>query len=265
MTFSRCRIPALLALFLLLWAGPVSARTRYIEYKQESIYAHLTVGKIHKFLFPEEIVDIFVPSASKVSVVHRRDYVYIKPLVPFEGVFLLEGVGRNTYEIAVKADNKSSYTIFKVLSEGITKSSLKEAPTSGPRAARPRAEPFKFSLIKSMIRGEEPSGYEVQDVTKLGLKDPVLLKNFSPEGLEYRLEKIYSSSSLKGLVIAIENVSDRPQFIDISRVEYPGWVIRAVLDKHLYPRGAREGSGDRTLLDKPHKTKMYIVIQENLL
>lgn len=128
MTLSPRRLSALFTLILFFWAGSPSAGTRYIEYKHESIHAHLTVGKIHKLVFPEEIVDIFVPSGSKVSVVHKKGYVYIKPLVPFEGVFLLEGVGRNTYEIAVKADNETSYTIFKILNEGISKASLKEAP-----------------------------------------------------------------------------------------------------------------------------------------
>jgi hypothetical protein len=265
MIFSRWRVIPVLLIFLLLGSRVLCAGTRYIEFTRGTVHLHLTVGKIHKLVFPEEIVDIFVPSASKVSVVHNEDYVYIKPLVPFEGVFLLEGVGRNTYELSVKVDHKKSYTIFKILNEAINKASARQ--TASPRPANPGrpGESPKISLIKVMIRGENPRGYEVQDVAGLSLNHPALLKGLSSRDLAYRLERIYTSPSLKGLVISIENLSHRRQFIDISRIEYPGCVIRAVLDKYLYPRGSQTPADDTRLLERPWKTQLYIVVQENML
>ena len=262
MTLSRWRIIPLLLVFLLLGSRVLLAGTRYIEFTGAAVRLHLTVGKIHKLVFPEEIVDIFVPSASKVSVVHKEDHIYIKPLLSFEGVFLLEGVGRNTYELSVSADADKSYTIFKILNEGISKTSHEDTDSPGP--ARPGEFP-KFSLIKAMIRGEEPAGYQVEDVGSLGLNHSALLEGLSSRDLVYRLERIYSSPSLKGLVISIENASQGRQFIDISRVEYPGCVIRAVLDKYLYPRGSETRGDDNRLLEKPWKTHLYIVVQERML
>jgi hypothetical protein len=223
-------------LFALLLFSPAGLHAGVIRWEGKPISVSISTDRLTRIEFPETLRSVFL-SRSEIAVEKEDRSLYVRALAPdVQDTLFAVGDSGTTYEINISAsDNPDPAVVI----------------SSIPKSVQVQIEQARqvpaLDLMRSMMRGVPPAGYEIVKADK----KEVYRNGF----FSMKLVEAYRSPLLHGYVIEVENLAEFPVLLRVQEIDFAGMVAISAGDEYLQPRPKKASEA----VQEKFRTRLYIV------